>query len=132
MPSSALLVLLVGATGSVGQHVVAQALALAHRVRALVRDTRRAALPPEVELASGDLTDPATLVRAVDGVDAVVFTHGPHGSRDGYEQVDYGGVRNVLTALAGRPVRIALMTAIGVTDQAGPYNRSTGAHDWKR
>jgi uncharacterized protein YbjT (DUF2867 family) len=24
------------------------------------------------------------------------------------------------------------MTAIGVTDHAGAYNRSTGAHDWKR
>jgi uncharacterized protein YbjT (DUF2867 family) len=43
----------------------------------------------------------------------------------GAETVDYGGVRNVLVALGGRKVRIALMTAIGVTDQRG-------AHDWKR
>jgi uncharacterized protein YbjT (DUF2867 family) len=45
---------------------------------------------------------------------------------------DYAGVRNVLTAISGRPVRIALMTAIGVTDRDGAYNRSTQAHDWKR
>jgi hypothetical protein len=32
----------------------------------------------------------------------------------------------VLTALGGRSVRVALMTAIGVTD------RRTDAHDWKR
>jgi hypothetical protein len=51
----------------------------------------------------------------VDGVDAVVFTHGaPYGSSE-LEAVDYGGVRNILTALDGRRVRIALMTAIGVT-----------------
>jgi uncharacterized protein YbjT (DUF2867 family) len=29
-------------------------------------------------------------------------------------------------------VRIALMTAIGVTDRDGDYNRRTQAHDWKR
>jgi uncharacterized protein YbjT (DUF2867 family) len=39
--------------------------------------------------------------------------------------VDYGAVRNVLAALEGREVRIALMTTIGVTDRKG-------AHDWKR
>jgi uncharacterized protein YbjT (DUF2867 family) len=34
-------------------------------------------------------------------------------------------VRNILTVLAGRPVRIALMTAIGVTAPADYY-------DWNR
>jgi len=61
----------------------------------------------------------------VDGVDAVVFTHGSHGGADHAELVDYGAVRNVLQALAGRPARIALMTAIGVT-------RHSPGHDWKR
>ena len=66
-------------------------------------------------------------------VDAVVFTHGSHGSgRVGAETVDYGGVRNVLTALAGRQVRIVLMTAIGITNRASAYNRSTQSNDWKR
>lgn len=50
----------------------------------------------------------------------------------GAETVDYAGVRNVLVAFDDRPVRIALMTAIGVTDRDGAYNRSTQAHDWKR
>jgi uncharacterized protein YbjT (DUF2867 family) len=50
----------------------------------------------------------------------------------GAEAVDYGGVRNVLGALGSRNVRIALMTAIGVTDRTGSYNRTTQAHDWKR
>jgi hypothetical protein len=43
-----------------------------------------------------------------------VFTHGSSGA---VEAVDYGGVRNVLAALGDRPARIALMTAIGVTDR---------------
>jgi uncharacterized protein YbjT (DUF2867 family) len=81
----------------------------------------------------GDLTLPDTLVAAVDGIDAIVFTHGADGGgKAGAEQVSYGGVRNVLAALRGRQVRIALMTAIGVTNRTGSYNRSTEAHDWKR
>jgi uncharacterized protein YbjT (DUF2867 family) len=38
----------------------------------------------------------------------------------------------VLAALGGRSPRIALMTAIGVTNREGDYNRRTEAHDWKR
>ena len=41
-------------------------------------------------------------------------------------------MRNVLLALGSRPARIALMTAIGVTNRTGSYNRSTEVHDWKR
>jgi uncharacterized protein YbjT (DUF2867 family) len=48
------------------------------------------------------------------------------------ESVDYGGVSNVLRALGSRTARIALMTAIGVTNRTGDYNRATEAHDWKR
>jgi hypothetical protein len=35
----------------------------------------------------------------------------------------------VLAALHGRSVRIALMTAIGVTNREGDYNRQTEPHD---
>ena len=72
-------------------------------------------------------------VPVVDGVDAIVFTHGSDGGdKAGAERVDYGGVRSVLAALDGRSVRISLMTAIGVTNREGDYNRQTEAHDWKR
>jgi uncharacterized protein YbjT (DUF2867 family) len=129
-----LTVLVVGATGSIGRLVVAEALSQGHQVRALVRDRSRARqLPASTEVVVGDLTRPETLAAAVAGVDAVVFTHGTDGGgKAGAEAVDYGGVRNVLDALGSRPGRIALMTAIGVTDHAGAYNRSTQAHDWKR
>jgi uncharacterized protein YbjT (DUF2867 family) len=101
--------------------------------RALIRDpgkTRQ--LPAAAEVAVGDLTRPETLTAALDGIDAVVFTHGSHGGKAGTESIDYGGVRNVLTALGARGARIALMTAIGVTNRTGAYNLSTEAHDWKR
>jgi uncharacterized protein YbjT (DUF2867 family) len=127
-------VLVVGATGSIGRLVVEAALRKGYAVRALARDARKARrLLPGAEVVVGDLTRPETLAAAVDGVDAVVFTHGSNGgAKAGAEAVDYGGVRNVLAALRGGPVRIALMTAIGVTNREGPYNRTTEAHDWKR
>jgi uncharacterized protein YbjT (DUF2867 family) len=117
-------VLVVGSTGSVGTHVVAASVQAGHRTRALVRDPSRArGLDPAAEALVGDLTDARSLADAVAGIDAVVFTHGASGAQA--EPVNYGAVRNVLEALNGRRVRIALMTTIGVTV------RSDG-HDWKR
>lgn len=123
---SSLTVLAVGATGSIGRYVVAEALRQGHVVRALVRDARQSDdLPSGVEAVVGDLTHAESLGAAVAGIDAVVFTHGSNGRAPGPEAVDYGAVRNILTAIGPRTVRIALMTAIGVTDRKG-------AHDWKR
>jgi len=129
-----LTVLVVGASGSIGRLVVAEALRQGHAVRALVRDAARArGLPQEAQRVVGDLTRPESLQAAVEGIDAIVFTHGSEGGgKAGAEQVDYGGVRNVLRSLGGHRVRIALMTAIGVTHREGAYNRSTQVHDWKR
>jgi uncharacterized protein YbjT (DUF2867 family) len=134
MSAPQMTVLVVGATGSIGRLVVKEAVRTGCAVRALSRDPRNArGLFHDVEALKGDLTRPDTLKAAVDGVDAIVFTHGSDGGgKAGAENVDYGGVRNVLAALGGRSVRIALMTAIGVTNREGDYNRRTEAHDWKR
>jgi uncharacterized protein YbjT (DUF2867 family) len=134
MSPTPLQVLVVGATGSIGRLVVDEAIRQGHAVRALVRDLHRAGrLHAGAQRVVGDLTAPDTLVAAVDGIDAIVFTHGADGGgKAGAERVSYGGVRNVLAALRGRQARIALMTAIGVTNRTGSYNRNTEAHDWKR
>lgn len=127
------IVLVVGATGTIGALVVQEALRQGYTTRALVRDADKAkSLPPEAEIVVGDITRPDTLAAAVADVDAIVFTHGSHGGKAEAENVDYGGVRNVLNAVGPRTPRIALMTAIGVTNRTGAYNRSTEAHDWKR
>lgn len=132
---TAVTVLVVGATGSIGRRVVAEAAGAGHRVRALVRDRERAAaaLPSDAELVIGDVTRSDTLAAAVQGVDAVVFTLGSDGQgKIGARTIDYEGVRNVLAAIGDRPVRVALMTSIGVTNRNSGYNHSTEAHDWKR
>jgi uncharacterized protein YbjT (DUF2867 family) len=134
MTNAPMTVLVVGATGSVGRLVVDEALRQGHVVRALVRTTNKARqVNAQAQVIIGDVTRPDTLRDAVDGVDAIVFALGSNGlGKAGAEAVDYGGVRNVLRALGSRNARIALMTAIGVTDRTGSYNRTTGAHDWKR
>ncbi|WP_158866085.1 SDR family oxidoreductase [Leifsonia sp. AG29] len=115
-------VLIVGATGSVGRYAVAEALRQGYRVRALVRDGARGRrLGDDVELVLGDLTRPDTLTAAVDGVDGVVFVHGTTTRESDVRDVDYAGVANILKALGGRRVRIALMTAIGTTRPGVPY-----------
>lgn len=119
-------ILLVGGTGSIGRHVARVAQAAGHSIRIL---SRRGGGENTVV---GDLTDPSTLVDAVRDIDAVVFTQGTHGDEAGYRDVDYGGVRGILEAIGDRPVRIAQMTAIGVTGRDGAFNRSNKAHDWKR
>jgi uncharacterized protein YbjT (DUF2867 family) len=124
-------VLVMGATGSIGRLVVARLLALGDQPRALTRDVERArrVLDAGVDISAGDLTDPASVRAALNGIAAVVLTHGAsYGSGD-YEAVDYGAVPAVLGALDGRPVRVALMSSIGVTGTGGS---SRELLDWKR
>ena len=72
--------LCVGASGSIGRHVVDAALRHGYTVRALVRNRDSAPKwPPQVDVVAGDLTRPESLSQAVTGVDAVVFVHGTYG-----------------------------------------------------
>ena len=64
-------VLVTGATGNIGRPLVSQLLANGCRVRALSRNPESAQLPSGVDVVRGDLSSPATLDRALDGIDAV-------------------------------------------------------------
>ncbi|MGX1884410.1 SDR family oxidoreductase [Streptomyces sp. NPDC055287] len=61
-------ILVTGATGTVGRRVVAELVRRGERVRALTRDPAKAGLPAGVETVRGDLTDPTTLIPALEGV----------------------------------------------------------------
>jgi uncharacterized protein YbjT (DUF2867 family) len=69
--------LVIGATGTVGRHLVPQLVRRGLSVRALVRNPA-ADLPAGVDRAVGDLADPASLIPALDGVDAVYLACGNH------------------------------------------------------
>ncbi len=68
--------LVTGATGNVGSEVVGALAARGERVRALVRDPAKAALPGGVEAVTGDLNDPASLTGALQGVRGVFLLPG--------------------------------------------------------
>lgn len=61
-------ILVTGATGNVGRHVVDQLVRAGQRVRALTRNPSNAKLPEGVEVVYGDLTAPETLAPALYGV----------------------------------------------------------------
>jgi uncharacterized protein YbjT (DUF2867 family) len=67
------MILVIGATGTVGSEVVRQLVAVGERPRALVRDptTARQRLGDQVELVEGDLDRPETIAAALAGVDGV-------------------------------------------------------------
>lgn len=64
-------VVVTGATGNVGRHVVAGLLAEGVNVRAVTRRPAQAALPRSAEVLSGDLDDPRSLVDALADADAL-------------------------------------------------------------
>ena len=64
-------ILVTGATGRVGRHLVGQLAARGNRVRAMTRDLTTAALPAEVEAFQGDLQKPETLQSVLADIDRV-------------------------------------------------------------
>jgi (4-alkanoyl-5-oxo-2,5-dihydrofuran-3-yl)methyl phosphate reductase len=64
-------ILVTGATGTVGREVVAQLLVAGEKVRALTRNPSRAHLDEQVELVAGDFNQPETLAKAVEGVESI-------------------------------------------------------------
>src|SRR5262245_44625265 len=71
-------VLVMSATGSMGSRVVHELLARGATVRALVRDERRAAhLAAAVQGSVGDLRDPNSVARALEGVRSAFYIS-PH------------------------------------------------------
>jgi uncharacterized protein YbjT (DUF2867 family) len=109
-------VLVIGGTGMLGSQVVHRLIARGKRVRALVRPTSQTEklLAAGVELAAGDLLAPETLLRALDGVDAVVTSaagYTRHTEGDTIE-TDGTGNLNLVDAAAEVGVRRFVLTSI--------------------
>lgn len=113
-----IMILITGATGFVGRHLVARLRERDEPLRLLVRDPTeaRSVRGPSVELASGDVTDPASLRRAMEGADAVIHLVAiifEKGNRT-FERIIAQGTRNVVAAAGAAGVkRFILMSANG-------------------
>ncbi|MCP5145565.1 MAG: SDR family oxidoreductase [Gammaproteobacteria bacterium] len=93
-------VLIAGATGYLGRHLITAYANAGYRVRALARNRSKLdALAGDVdEVFTGEVTMPATLAGCCEGVDLVVSALGITRQRDGvgYEDVDYQANRDLL------------------------------------
>lgn len=94
------MILVTGATGTTGSEVVKQLSPKGARVRAFVRDLNKAAglRGPAVELVQGDMSQPATLDAALQGVERVYLVSPAH-----LRQVEWQG--NVIEASKRAGVR---------------------------
>jgi len=129
-------VLVTGATGFTGGHLVRALAADGHRVRVIVRPGARAAglFPPGVEIVVGDITDRATVERAVTGAHliyhlAAVYREAKH--RDAhYALVHVEATGRLLDAARAHQVqRFVHCSTVGVhghiasppADEGAPY-----------
>src|ERR1039458_6340379 len=108
--------LVVGATGGLGRLAVAEALSRGHEVTALMRDAARGGLPEQVNMARGDVLDPASLGSAVEGQDAVVSALGTPSPRQASSLLE-DGTRNLVEAMQRASVpRLVCVTLLGTSD----------------
>jgi len=124
------IVLVAGATGRTGRHVVEQLLERGLAVRVLSRseDGARALFGDRVQVAQGDVREPATLAPAVDGARYVIWAVGSNSRADpsnSPEAVDYRGVKNLVAAAvaAGGVEHVVLISSRGVAEPTHPLNR---------
>jgi uncharacterized protein YbjT (DUF2867 family) len=124
-------ILVTGGTGFVGPTIVHALRAEGRPVRCLVRDPDRAKdlAAWGCELAQGDVTDPESIRRAVEGCEVVVHLVAIiQGKPEDFERIMTRGTRNVVEAAKAVGVRrFVLMSALGTSEETrelAPYFRS--------
>jgi nucleoside-diphosphate-sugar epimerase len=120
--------LVTGATGFVGSHLAEALRRRGDDVTALARSARKAEdlRPLGVRIISGDLSDRAALVRAVEGQDVIYHVAGVIAalSEDDFMTANREGTRNIVEAAlkAGSPrfVQVSSMAAGGPSPRGNP------------
>ncbi|UCG72604.1 MAG: SDR family oxidoreductase [Chromatiales bacterium] len=124
-------VLVIGATGETGKLVVARLVDEGYTVKAFVRDAvkGRKTLGKKVSLVTGDVTIPATIEPAFNGIDYVISAVGATAASGNNrpEKVDYEGVKHLADAAAAAGVKhFVLVSSMGVTHEDHQLNRFFG------
>ena len=110
-------IVIFGATGKTGHHLVAQALSAGHEVRAFVRDASRLPMRHErLRIVEGDVLDATWVEQAVSNTDAVLSALGhTKTSANGVQTV---GMENIVGAMKKNGVsRLVSLTGAGVRDE---------------
>jgi uncharacterized protein YbjT (DUF2867 family) len=115
-------ILVTGGTGFVGTKIVHALRAEDRPVRVLARDPKDAETVAAwgCQVAEGDMTDAASLRRAVAGCEAVIdLVAIISGSRDDFQRVMIQGTRDLVAAAKDAGVkRFVLMSALGVGERS--------------
>jgi len=115
-------ILVTGGSGFVGGHVVHELRGRELPVRCLIRDPRKGAKLAAwgCELVEGDMTDPASLRRAVEGAETVVHLVAiRQGRREQFQRIMVDGTRDLLAAANDANVRrFVHMSALGTSEEA--------------
>lgn len=124
-------VLVVGATGQTGRLLVADLSKAGYRVRAFSRNAERARelLGDDVDIAVGDVKDPASLRAALTGMDYLISAVGAGGAKgpDRPEKVDYEGVKHMAEEAAAANIKqFVLVSSMGVTHEDHRLNKLFG------
>jgi putative NADH-flavin reductase len=92
-------VLVIGATGGTGRHVVNKLLDQGHEVTAWVRNPAAVEITHDrMRIAQGEARDPASIDRAVLGQDAVVVAFGPRSlKKDNVQEVLFKNLTEAMT-----------------------------------
>jgi putative NADH-flavin reductase len=108
-----------GATGGTGTALTEQALAGGHDVTAVVRDPARlhVGAHPRLTVVTAEVTDPASIVAAVAGADAVLTAAGPRGT--GPTTVIRDSVRGIIAAMDKTGTRRLLMVSGSIVADQG-------------
>ena len=116
--------LVLGGSGRTGTHVLAQAAARGHRVRALVRNPDTVQAPAEVELIQGTPADVDDIRKAAQGAEAVISalnnsraSDNPWAKPLSPPMFMTNATRNTLTAMVEQDIRrIVLVSTQGAGD----------------
>ena len=111
-------VLVIGATGGTGRHVVRRLLARGDSVRAFARNPAQVTEQSErLEVVQGDARDAASIERAVQGVDAVISAFGPRSLKK--DDLQETLARNLAAAMKKHGVkRLVNLSAWGAGDSS--------------
>jgi len=109
-------IIVFGATGKTGRHVVTTALERGHQVTAFGRSVDRLDTTDEVlEVCKGDVFDSELVSNAVEGHDAAIVCLGSTGLRD--KATLAVGTKTVIDAMVIHGAdRVVVMSAAGVGD----------------
>ncbi|GAB4358447.1 MAG: hypothetical protein OHK0021_02700 [Bryobacter sp.] len=112
-------IFLLGATGSLGTHILAQARERGHLVTALLRDKTKLSAAPDLRLIEGDARNEAALSEAVAGQEAVIYSLGQ--ARLNQPTTFFSNTTRLLLAqMNGHGVRrLVAVTGIGAGDSRG-------------